>query len=52
MREIRQSGSEGGGNEINRSFLPLSYRWSVACYCPNYVSTQPYSIWIFLDPLV
>jgi len=24
MREIRQSGSEGGGNEINRSFLPLS----------------------------
>jgi hypothetical protein len=24
MREIRQSGSEGGGTEINRSFLPLS----------------------------
>ena len=25
MREIRTSGSEGGGTEINRSFLPLSY---------------------------
>jgi hypothetical protein len=24
MREIRLSGSEGGGTEINRSFLPLS----------------------------
>jgi hypothetical protein len=24
MREIRQSGSEGGGTETNRSFLPLS----------------------------
>ena len=24
MREICQSGSEGGGTEINRSFLPLS----------------------------
>jgi hypothetical protein len=24
MREIRQSGSEGGGAEINRSSLPLS----------------------------
>jgi hypothetical protein len=24
MREIRPSGSEGGGTEINRSFLPLS----------------------------
>ena len=24
MREIRQSGSEGGGIETNRSFLPLS----------------------------
>ena len=24
MREIRQSGSEGGGTELNRSFLPLS----------------------------
>jgi len=23
MREIRQSGSEGGGNEINRFSLPL-----------------------------
>ena len=25
MREIRQSGSEGGGAEINRPSLPLSY---------------------------
>jgi len=24
MREIRPSGSEGGGTETNRSFLPLS----------------------------
>ena len=24
MREIRQHGSEGGGTETNRSFLPLS----------------------------
>jgi hypothetical protein len=24
MREIRQSGSEGGGAELNRSSLPLS----------------------------
>ena len=32
MREIRQSGSEGGGNEINRSFLPLSHRGSVLDY--------------------
>ncbi len=24
MREIRPSGSEGGGTELNRSFLPLS----------------------------
>jgi hypothetical protein len=26
MREIRKSGSEGGGTEINRSFLPLPVR--------------------------
>ena len=26
MREIRQSGSEGGGNELNHSSLPLSRR--------------------------
>lgn len=26
MREIRPSGSEGGGSEINRSSLPLSMR--------------------------
>ena len=26
MREIRQSGSEGGGTELNRSSLPLSLR--------------------------
>jgi hypothetical protein len=26
MREIRPSGSEGGGTETNRSFLPLSKR--------------------------
>src|SRR5258708_116413 len=26
MREIRKSGSEGGGTETNRSFLPLSLR--------------------------
>ena len=25
MREIRTSGSEGGGAGINRLFLPLSY---------------------------
>ena len=25
MREIRQSGSEGGGTELNRSSLPLSF---------------------------
>ena len=24
MRETRLSGSEGGGTELNRSFLPLS----------------------------
>ena len=26
MREIRQSGSEGGGTETNRFFLPLYVR--------------------------
>ena len=26
MREIRLHGSEGGGTELNRSFLPLSAR--------------------------
>ena len=26
MRETRLSGSEGGGTELNRSFLPLSAR--------------------------
>ena len=26
MREIRQSGSEGGGTQFNESFLPLSVR--------------------------
>jgi hypothetical protein len=26
MREIRLSGSEGGGSEANCSFLPLSYQ--------------------------
>jgi hypothetical protein len=25
MREIRKSGSEGGGAETNRRFLPLSF---------------------------
>ena len=25
MREIRQSGLEGGGTELNRSSLPLSF---------------------------
>jgi len=29
MREIRTSGSEGGGTETNRSFLPLSWSWQV-----------------------
>jgi hypothetical protein len=28
MREIRQSGSEGGGDEINRLSLPLSIETS------------------------
>ena len=27
MREIRLYGSEGGGAEYNRFFLPLSYHW-------------------------
>jgi hypothetical protein len=32
MREIRTSGSEGGGCEPNRISLPLSYRsWAPAC---------------------
>ena len=26
MREIRLSGSEGGGDEVNRLSLPLSYK--------------------------
>jgi hypothetical protein len=29
MREIRQSGSEGGGDEINRLSLPLSIEASL-----------------------
>jgi hypothetical protein len=29
MREIRQSGSEGGGDEINRLSLPLSIEKSL-----------------------
>ena len=29
MREIRQSGSEGGGDEINRLSLPLSIETSL-----------------------
>ena len=50
MREIRTSGSEGGGTELNRSFLPLSLNRSavehagidfeVFCQAADVVSCQ------------
>jgi hypothetical protein len=36
MRETRQSGSEGGGAEINRLSLPLWYAWQ----CVNLASAS------------
>ena len=45
MREIRLHGSEGGGAETNRSFLPLSMRFFRAG-----VIIQPCSnLWRILD---
>jgi hypothetical protein len=32
MREIRLSGSEGGGNELNRFSLPLSDNGCLFCH--------------------
>jgi hypothetical protein len=41
VREIRLHGSEGGGIEINRSFLPLSGRGPrhTACACYGEIAT-------------
>jgi hypothetical protein len=43
MREIRQSGSEGGGAETNRPSLPLppGHRYDAAIWIPAFVGRRP-----------
>jgi hypothetical protein len=44
MREIRPSGSEGGGIELNRSFLPLSgIDQNNSTRCGPMTETTPFS---------
>ena len=44
MREIRPSGSEGGGTEINRSSLPLSTLAIRQAFYPNPFFHSSYSL--------
>ena len=37
MREIRQSGSEGGEPQLNAAFLPLSLRTSIDCLVSEFI---------------
>ena len=41
MRENRLSGSEGGGTETNRSFLPLSSPFALAVRKPSLATNGP-----------
>ena len=50
MRENRPSGSEGGGTEINRSSLPLSFAQYASCRVYSHVpSPKDSTFWTVLS---